>query len=306
MADPITWKNVNQPNFASANNLLLGSTRDMSDAFSSLSDRFVRQGEFNKARNTDEAIAAASQLNDLDTFGSRRQDAMAALLGKNIDQTAVAAAYDNRRGFLQDNITFDQETDAAAFEAQNRDRLFKEDMLDRASDRAKNQAYINSVAQTANKQITGEERGMFDLAYNTASKVDPDTGKISVDDDYFSELISQGGLDTTKALKYKTNRDSLSGVSTRRAAALEALKDNKGGNSAPKNLQADVWDLDTDGSIRNKWGILDQSLKDQGYSTSQRRTIMNQGFNFSGNWDENRSEINKAILGTIPAKNKPK
>jgi len=146
MSAPITWKNVNQPNFAAANSLLLGSTRDMGDAFSSLSDRFIDQGEFNKERNTDEAVAAASQLQNLDTFGSTRQDAMQALLGKNIDQTAVAAAYDDRRGFLQDNVSFAQERDAADFAAENRQELFN---IDRDRTLA---ATAGSQAQTAESQ----------------------------------------------------------------------------------------------------------------------------------------------------------
>jgi len=119
MSAPITWRNVNQPNFSASNTLALAASRQLGNAFDSGSQRLIDQGQFNKEKNTGEALAQLSGFNDLDSFANDRAQLMASLEGANIDRQALVEAGDDRRGLLQDNVNFDLDHGIKQFTMEN-------------------------------------------------------------------------------------------------------------------------------------------------------------------------------------------
>ena len=120
---PITWKNINQPNFSASNQLLISGGEQMANSIGNLGDRFVAEGDRQKAINTDKAVAAARALQGLENYGQQRADLMAGL-GKNIDRTAVADALDQRLKVLQGNDTFADQQAITDFKIGNQQQEF--------------------------------------------------------------------------------------------------------------------------------------------------------------------------------------
>jgi len=121
MGSPITWRNVNAPNFGASNTLLMNATKQLGDAFDSGSQRLIAHGEYNKEKNTGEALAQLGAFGDLDTFAADRAGLMESLKGANIDMAALSAAGDKRRGFLQDNVNFGLDREGKQFAIDNQE-----------------------------------------------------------------------------------------------------------------------------------------------------------------------------------------
>lgn len=125
MATPITWRNVNQPNFSASNTLALAAAKQLGDAFDSGSQQLIDQGIYNKEKNTGEALAQLSGLNNLDTFATDRAQLLESLQGSNVDFGALSKAGDARRTFLQDNINFGLDRKGKQFDIDNQELKLK-------------------------------------------------------------------------------------------------------------------------------------------------------------------------------------
>lgn len=109
---PITWKNINSPNFSSSNALMESATDTFTGGLDALSKAAQGYSDDQKQLrmdvrddNTQNLLNQIQQMKDLGTYNAQAdQFSQDALAGQNIDASKVLSAYGNRRQGIQDEI----------------------------------------------------------------------------------------------------------------------------------------------------------------------------------------------------------
>jgi len=120
MSNPITWRNVNAPNFGASNTLAMNATQQLGNAFDSMGDRLIGQGEYNEEKNTDAFAAKLGQYSNYDDLQGAKANLFAGVEGTNIDNSAILDSFNKYSGQLGDQEQFQtQRKDTADTEAGN-------------------------------------------------------------------------------------------------------------------------------------------------------------------------------------------
>ena len=106
MATPITWRNVNQPNFSASNTLALAASKQLGNAFDSGSQRLIDQGQYNEEQNNDAFAAKLAQYSNYDDLSGAKADLFSGLEGTNVDTSAALESYNKYSDRLGQNEIF--------------------------------------------------------------------------------------------------------------------------------------------------------------------------------------------------------
>lgn len=304
MALPITWKNVAQPRTASANALLMAGYKATSNAPMVGGQVLKDASERIKGENTEDGVSMASQLNNLDTFGSDRRGVMEQFLNKNVNEAALSKALDDRQQFLQGNQKFEQGNELHGLNLAAKQFDVDNQVDDRNLDRRRIMSNMATNAANRKTATTVEQARQFNEVIG-AYKDYTEDGTLQFDDAGYTEALRSNGLDVVKGATHLKSYLQSSGLTDARKIAADFKKANKGTSSvmtAPKDIQPDSWDLDTRGTISVAWKRRAQQLKDDGYTYGQIQSIMAKGYGNWGGWDENRKELVNAIRDIEPLK----
>ena len=91
MSPPITWRNVQGPNYRGANALNIAANKNLNNAITSGSEAIQGFGDVIIDQNTGEAITGINAMDNRDEFAGASADYIAGL-GPNVDLTRVAEA----------------------------------------------------------------------------------------------------------------------------------------------------------------------------------------------------------------------
>lgn len=91
----------------------MNAGKTITNSFDSLANTLKSQGEYNKQKNTAEAVAEFGAINDLNNLAAKRQEIVDRWRGKNADMAAISGAGDSRLKLLQGNEKFDDDRQLA-------------------------------------------------------------------------------------------------------------------------------------------------------------------------------------------------
>jgi len=220
MSPPITWRNVQGPNYRGANALNIAANKNLNNAITSGSEAIQGFGDVIIDQNTGEAITGINAMDNRDEFAGASADYIAGL-GPNVDltrvaeaQTARGAALDTRFNQELTNTKNQQAIDAGVFEAANRQELFNEDRAlagaTLAGVNADNQGQLldNKTARDLHKKTKLEEDyttnvDMLADSYMTTNE----KGEVVFDDKGFlAESTNANGMYSSIPDKYYTDK----------------------------------------------------------------------------------------------------
>ncbi len=103
MAQPITWKNINQPNLRAANLLSSEGSSNVQKAIQGAAGIFNQMDVETTAENTEEALAQIRQLKTMNAYNEAEQagrfsKAGLGAFGGQVDQSKVNKAFEGQRG----------------------------------------------------------------------------------------------------------------------------------------------------------------------------------------------------------------
>lgn len=107
MANPITWKNINAPDFSSANRLMSDGYSNLSQAFKDGADVVNDYTDQQTQKATERLQAEIAGLQDLEGYGDLRQSVTDQLAGMNgfVDTNAVMSDLNKRDDQLRTDAT---------------------------------------------------------------------------------------------------------------------------------------------------------------------------------------------------------
>jgi len=109
MASPITWRNINAPNFGSSNQLLNSATDDLDGAFDSLRSSFKNRADNQQKSESDALLARIAGAQTMDEYNALRTEITPESLAGNKNALQVLNALNGRDDSIRQDIT-DQQT----------------------------------------------------------------------------------------------------------------------------------------------------------------------------------------------------
>jgi len=127
---PITWKNINAPDFSSGNALMKAGGESITGGLNSLAKAAKTYGTQQEDQrvavrddNTQTFLDQIDQMKTMDGYNNQAdQFSQSALSGQNVDASAIMSAYGQQKGDIRDSISADNSFAASQYEKSERDR----------------------------------------------------------------------------------------------------------------------------------------------------------------------------------------